>query len=69
LRVLLERACGAWGVPQAEWAETTHPGYGARVQVPADFFTYSPMAPDKNVNDVYSDAMWMKTGEILPFLA
>jgi hypothetical protein len=57
----------AMGVPQSEWAETTHPGYGARVSLPADFFAYSPGTPQ--TSDVYSDAMWMKTGEILPFLA
>jgi hypothetical protein len=56
----------AMGVPQSEWAETTHPGYGARVSLPSDFFAYSPGTP--KTADVYSDAMWQKTGEILPFL-
>jgi hypothetical protein len=56
----------AMGVPQAEWAETTHPGYGARVSLPDDFFLYSPGKP--KTSDVYTDAMWQKTGEILPFL-
>jgi hypothetical protein len=56
----------AMGVPQSEWAETTHPGYGARVALPNDFFAYSPGTP--KTTDVYSDAMWQKTGEILPFL-
>jgi hypothetical protein len=62
----LTTALLAMGVPQAEWAETTHPGYGARVQMPNGFFDYSPNTP--KVSDVYTDAMWMKTGEILPFL-
>jgi len=57
----------AMGVPQTEWAETTHPGYGARVSLPSDFFAYSPGTP--STSDVYTDAMWQKTGEILPFLA
>jgi hypothetical protein len=57
----------AMGVPRAEWAETTHPGYGARVSYPADFFAYSPGRP--RTADVYSEAMWQRTGEILPFLA
>jgi hypothetical protein len=57
----------AMGVPQAEWAETTHPGYGARVSLPSDFFAYSPGTP--KTSDVYTEAMWQKTGEILPFLA
>jgi hypothetical protein len=57
----------AMGVPQTEWAETTHPGYGARVSLPADFFAYSPGTP--KTSDVYTDAMWQKTGEMLPFLA
>ena len=57
----------AMGVPQSEWAETTHPGYGARVALPSDFFAYSPGTPQ--TSDVYTDAMWQKTGEILPFLS
>ena len=57
----------AMGVPQSEWAETTHPGFGARVSLPADFFAYSPGTP--KTSDVYTDAMWQKTGEILPFVA
>jgi hypothetical protein len=56
----------AMGVPQSEWAETTHPGYGARVSLPSDFFAYSPGTP--KTADVYTEAMWQKTGEILPFL-
>jgi hypothetical protein len=57
----------AMGVPQSEWAETTHPGFGAKVALPSDFFAYSPGTP--KTSDVYTDAMWQKTGEILPFLA
>jgi hypothetical protein len=56
----------AMGVPQSEWAETSHPGYGARVSFPANYFAYSPGKPA--TADVYSDAMWKRTGEILPFL-
>jgi Protein of unknown function (DUF1552) len=56
----------AMDVPASEWAEETHPGFGARVSFPADFFDYSPGAPP--TKDVYSDALWQKTGEMLPFL-
>jgi hypothetical protein len=56
----------AMGVPQGEWAEQTHPGFGARVSFPPEFFAYSPGTP--KTSDVYTDAMWGKTGEILPFL-
>jgi Protein of unknown function (DUF1552) len=56
----------AMGVPASEWAETTHPGYGARVSFPSDFFAYSPGKPQ--TSDVYTDAMWQKTADVLPFL-
>jgi hypothetical protein len=57
----------AMGVPQSEWAETNHPGYGAKVTYPSQyayFFTNRGFSSD----DVYSDAVWQKTGELLPFL-
>jgi hypothetical protein len=63
----LTTALLAMGVPQAEWAETTHPGYGARVSYagqPDYFFTNQGFKD----TDCYTDAMWQKTGEILPFL-
>jgi hypothetical protein len=55
------------GVPQSEWAETTHPGYGAKVSYPSQyayFFTNQGFTDA----DCYTDGMWQKTGEILPFL-
>jgi hypothetical protein len=62
----LTTALLAMGVPKTEWAETTHPGYGARVRFEADyFFTNKGFTQDQ----VYSEASWQKTGEILPFLA
>jgi hypothetical protein len=54
------------GVPESEWAANTHPGFGARVSLPSDFFDYSPGTP--KVTDVYTETMWQKTGEMLPFL-
>jgi hypothetical protein len=57
----------AMGVPPSEWADQAHPGFGARVSFPPDFFAYSPGTP--KTSDVYTDAMWQKTGEILPFLS
>lgn len=63
----LSTALLAMGVPQAEWAESTHPGYGARVTYQSDyayFFTNRGFSAD----DVYSDALWQKAGELLPFL-
>jgi hypothetical protein len=63
----LSTALLAMGVPQTEWAETTHPGYGAKVTYPsasAYFFTNQGFS----ASDVYNDALWQKTGEILPFL-
>jgi hypothetical protein len=64
----LTTALLAMGVPHAEWAETTHPGYGARVAYQSGysyFFTNVGTTADQ----VYSDALWQKTGEILPFLS
>jgi hypothetical protein len=63
----LTTALIAMGVPPSEWAETTHPGYGAKVAYQstyAYFFTNKGFTPAQ----VYSDAMWQKTGELLPFL-
>jgi hypothetical protein len=57
----------AMGVPHAEWSDQAHPGFGARVSLPSDFFAYSPGTP--KTSDVYTDAMWQRTGEILPFLS
>jgi len=56
----------AMGVPASEWVDDAHPGFGARVNLPSDFFDYSPGTPKTTA--VYSDAMWQKTGEMLPFL-
>jgi hypothetical protein len=57
----------AMGIPSTEWAETTHPGYGAKVTWDASaayIFTNKGLTPDQ----VYSPTIWSKTGEILPFL-
>ena len=63
----LTTALLAMGVPQSEWAETTHPGYGARVTYggQSDYFFTNQGFTD---TDCYTDAMWQKTGEILPLL-
>jgi hypothetical protein len=50
----LTTALQAMGVPRSEWEETSHPGYGSR---PAYMTT------------TYTDAMWQRTAEILPWLA
>jgi hypothetical protein len=62
----LTTALLAMGVPQAEWIEPTHPGYGARVIYQAMQYIFT----NKGFTDaqVYNEAMWRKTGEILPFL-
>jgi len=63
----LTTALMAMGVPVSEWAETSHAGYGAKVTYPSEyayFFTNQGFS----ANDVYSDALWQKTGELLPFL-
>jgi hypothetical protein len=55
----------AMGVPASEWAETTHPGYGAKVSFKLDYwFTNKGFSQ----TDAYSDAMWQQSGEMLPFL-
>ncbi len=60
----LTTALLAMGVPRSEWAETTHPGYGARMTyVDTGYFSYSGYSETQ----VYSEP-WQKTGEILPFL-
>jgi hypothetical protein len=53
----LTTALVAMGSPQSDWSETTHPGFGARMQYKSGDF-----------NNVYTDAMWQKTGEKLPWL-
>jgi hypothetical protein len=62
----LTTALLAMGVPQAEWVEPTHPGYGARVTYQAMQYVFT----NKGFTDtqVYNDAMWQMTGEILPVL-
>ena len=54
-------------VPQAEWVETTHPGYGARMGYQVDMTYFSFWGYPESA--VYTDAMWQKTGELLPWLA
>jgi hypothetical protein len=63
----LSTALLAMGVPRDEWTETSHPGYGAKVTYQSQydyFFTNRGFSPE----DVYSDAVWQKAGELLPFL-
>jgi hypothetical protein len=63
----LTTALLAMDIPQNEWAETTHPGYGAKVSFQSEysyFFTNRGFNPSQ----VYTEAMWQKTGEMLPFL-
>ncbi|MGQ0504902.1 MAG: DUF1552 domain-containing protein [Myxococcaceae bacterium] len=64
----LTTALKAMGVPNTEWAETSHPGYGERAAFPASwenrFFTKQGLFPSQ----VYTDAYWQRTGELLPFL-
>jgi hypothetical protein len=63
----LGTALTAMGVPRSEWEETSHPGYGAKVAYPSQyayFFTNRGFS----AADVYSEAVWQKTGELLPFL-
>jgi hypothetical protein len=55
----LTTALLAMGVPQSEWAETDHPGYGAKGGFPTYYYFN---------DDEYPDAMWQKCGEILPYL-
>jgi hypothetical protein len=59
----LTSALTAMGVPRDEWAEDTHPGYGARGSWPSDFYGFMPR-PSAH----YTDAIWARTGEMLPFL-
>jgi hypothetical protein len=59
----LTTALLAMGVPREEWAEDTHPGYGARGAWASDFYGFMP-TPSAH----YTDAMWSRTGEMLPFL-
>jgi hypothetical protein len=63
----LTTALLAMEVPQSEWTEANHPGYGAKVAYQSQyayFFTNRGFS----AADVYSDAVWQKTGELLPFL-
>lgn len=63
----LSTALLAMGVPQSEWAEPSHPGYGAKVTYQSEyayFFTNQGFSAE----EVYSDAVWQKSGELLPFL-
>ncbi|WP_437911557.1 DUF1552 domain-containing protein [Sorangium sp. So ce302] len=64
----LGTALQAMDIPPSEWAtETDHPGYGARVTYTSQyayFFTNKGFTAD----EAYSDAVWEKSAEILPFL-
>jgi hypothetical protein len=53
----LTTALVAMGSPPADWVETSHPGFGARMVYSTGEFT-----------NVYTDAMWQKTADKLPWL-
>lgn len=63
----LSTALLAMGIPKSEWSESSHGGYGARptFDTGSYFFTNNGFTQAQ----VYTDAMWQKTGELLPFLA
>jgi hypothetical protein len=70
----LGTALQAMGIPSSEWAtESNHPGYGARVTYQdyglgtgsEYFFTNVGLNSDL---DCYTNAMWQKTAQVLPFL-
>jgi hypothetical protein len=63
----LTTALLAMGVPQSEWAETSHPGYGAKVTYQSQY-AYFFSNRGFSAADVYSNALWQKSGELLPFL-
>lgn len=64
----LSTALLAMGIPKSEWAETDHPGFGWRASYQSQysyFFTNRGVTPAQ----AYPDAMWAKSGDMLPFLA
>jgi hypothetical protein len=63
----LASALLAMGIPQAEWAEADHPGFGWKASYQS---TYEYFFSNKGFSstEAYSSAMWQKTGEMLPFL-
>ncbi len=63
----LSTALLAMGVPHDEWAEESHPGYGAKVTYQPEY-AYFFSNRGFSAEDVYSDTVWQKTGELLPFL-
>ena len=59
--------CWPWAYRRTNGPRPTHPGYGAKVSYQREysyFFTNRGFNPSQ----VYTEAMWQKTGEILPFL-
>jgi hypothetical protein len=64
----LSTALRAMGIPQAEWGEPDHPGYGWKAAYQS---TYSYFFTNKGFTaaQAYPAAMWQRAGEILPFLA
>jgi hypothetical protein len=63
----LTTALLAMGVPESEWAESSHPGYGAKVTYQSQY-EYFFSNRGFSAADAYSEAVWQKTGELLPFL-
>jgi hypothetical protein len=63
----LSTALRAMGIPEAEWSEPDHPGYGWRATYQS---TYSYFFTNKGFTaaQAYPAAMWQRAGETLPFL-
>jgi hypothetical protein len=63
----LGTALQAMQIPHDEWSEPDHPGYGWK---PSYQSTYEYFFTNKGFtsSQAYPQAMWQKTGEILPFL-
>ncbi|TQF16214.1 DUF1552 domain-containing protein [Myxococcus llanfairpwllgwyngyllgogerychwyrndrobwllllantysiliogogogochensis] len=64
----LGTALQAMGIPQAEWSETDHSGYGWKASYQS---TYEYLFTNKGFSSAqaYPAVMWQKAGELLPFLS
>ncbi|NTX51247.1 DUF1552 domain-containing protein [Myxococcus sp. CA051A] len=64
----LGTALQAMGIPQAEWNETDHSGYGWKASYQS---TYEYLFTNKGFSSAqaYPAVMWQKAGELLPFLS
>jgi len=63
----LSTALLAMDVPHSEWAESSHPGFGAKVDYQSQY-AYFFSNRGFSAAEVYSTAVWQKSGELLPFL-